>query len=286
MRRTNRFLPLALLFIVGCDSEAGPVHIEPTPAPAKSTFDPANCGTITGRVTWDGPKPFAPSFIYGVPKPDGSFDVRLIPNPNVPAIDDTSHAIAGAVVFLRKIDPAATKPWDHPPVRVEMQDRGIQVVQGDSRRRVGFVRRGDAVAMLSMEPAYHVLRARGSAYFSLAFPEPDQPLTRTFDKLGRVELSSGAGYYWASADLLVVDHPYYTVADRDGRFAFSQVPVGPVEVVAWLPGWDAVKQERDPETGLIFRQTYAPPLEIVRSISLELKRSAEVSFVFPTSSKP
>lgn len=52
-----------------------------------------------------------------------------------------------------------------------------------------------------------------------------------------------------------------------------------MEVVAWLPNWVAVKQERDPETGLIFRQTYGQPLERTRSVAVEPQALVETNFV-------
>ncbi|HEY3789511.1 MAG TPA: hypothetical protein VGL71_11690, partial [Urbifossiella sp.] len=251
LRFMIRLLPLGLLlFAVWCDFNSNYAAIpqpkeSANPLPLAGKFDPAKCGTITGRVAWNGGTPITPPFIYGVPNADGNFHVRMIPNPNRPAIDDKSGAVAGAVVFLRGIDPAQAKPWNLPPARVEMKDRGIFVVRGAATGRTGFVRRGESVEMVSKEPAYHVLRARGAAFFSLAFPDAEQPLSRTLDKPGRVELSSGAGYYWASADLFVVDHPYYAITDGDGGFTFEQVPEGAVEVAAWLPGWDYVDQQRD-----------------------------------------
>lgn len=281
-------LPLVLLALTaGCEGDPSAVGFaEPDPPapppPTASSFDPASCGRVAGRVSWTGPRPAAPPFLYGVPKREGGFDIRLFPNPNRPDIDEKSRAVAGAVVFLRGVHPAAAKPWDLPPVRVEMKDRNIAVRQGDSEpRRVGFVRRGDGVSMVSKEPVYHVLRARNAAYFSLTFPDPDRPLSRTFDKPGRVELSSGAGYYWASADLFVADHPYYTVTDREGNFAFDQVPAGPVGVVAWLPGWEVAKQERDPESGMVFRQTYAPPKEAAERVTVAAGSNANVKIALP-----
>jgi hypothetical protein len=180
------------------------------------------------------------------------------------------------------VNPAAAKPWDLPPVRVEAADRQIVVRQGESGpRRVGFVRRGDAVALASAEPAFHVIRGRGAAFFSYAFPEPGRPLTRTLDRPGRVELSSGAGYYWARADLFVDDHPYYALTDRDGSFALDRVPAGPVELVVWLPGWLPARQERDPESGLITRQTYTPPVEVRTPVTIAPGQTATANIVVP-----
>ncbi|HEY2910397.1 MAG TPA: carboxypeptidase-like regulatory domain-containing protein [Gemmataceae bacterium] len=275
---------VVLLAVAACEYEPDSslmTHEEPAERePDASGFDPAKCGTVVGRVVWSGPMPVTPPFIYGVPNADHSFTMQTIPNPNRPAIDETSRAVAGAVVYLRGVSPAAAKPWNLPPVRIEMKNRGIAVIQGEREGRVGFVRRGDGATMVSVEEAYHVLRARGAANFSLAFPDENQPLTRVFNKPGRVELSSGAGYYWASADLFVVEHPYYAITDRDGRFLFDQVPAGPVEVAAWLPGWEAAQRDREPETGLISRQWYSAPLERVSSVEVKTGRVAEANFTF------
>jgi hypothetical protein len=281
-----RALPaLVLLLAAGCDADPDwltAAEEVPPPVAAATRFDPARSGSVAGRVTWPGPPPTAPDFLFGTPRPDGTVGTRMMPNPNRPAIDPASRAVAGAVVFLRGLDPAAAKPWDLPPVRVEWRDRQVVICQGDGEpRRAGFVRRGDAVTLASADPVYHVLRGRGADFFSLTFPEPGRPLTRTFDRPGRVELSSGAGCYWARADLFVCDHPYYTLTDRDGRFAFDRVPAGPVEVVAWLPGWSPARQDRDPETGLITRMSYTDPIEVSRVATVEVGRPEEVTITVP-----
>jgi hypothetical protein len=275
---------LTLAAASGCDGEptaASPAE-PPTPPTTATAFDPANCSRITGRVTWAGPIPPELPFLYGIPQKDGTFDVRMMPNPNRPAIDPETRAVAGAVVFLRGVNPATAKPWDLPPVRVEGADRQLVIRQGDSEpRRVGFVRRGDAVTLASAEPVFHVIRGRGAAFFSYAFPEPGKPLTRPLDRPGRVELSSGAGYYWARADLFVDDHPYYTLTDRDGGFALELVPAGAAELVVWLPGWLPARQERDPESGLIARQTYSPPVEVRTSVTVVPGQAATASLTVP-----
>jgi hypothetical protein len=271
-----------LPLLAGCaDESPSEVGAASEPVAAISTYDPIRCGTISGRVTWSGPIPTPPPFLYGAPKPDGHFDIREVPNPNRPIVDPGSRAVSGAVVFLRGVDTTAAKPWDMPAVRVEMKDRDIGLVQGDRRSRVGFVRRGEVVSFASAEPVFHVLRARGASFFSIPFPDPGKESSRRLDTAGRVELSSGSGFYWATASLFVDDHPYYTITDRDGRFFLTQVPSGSVEVVAWLPGWTVARQERDPESGLITRQTYGPPVEVVRSIRVAPGQTTDVLTTLP-----
>lgn len=259
----SRLFPAAVLLLAGCEADPTLLVADPpapAPAPPASAFDPARCGTVTGRVTWAGPLPEVKTYIYGVPTANGNFAAKTATGPNQPRIDVDTRGVAGVVVFLRGIDPTAARPWDHPPIRVELAEHGIRVRQG-ACDRVGFVKRGDAVEIESKETVYHVLRGRGAAYFSLAFPDPGVVRSRSFPEAGRVELWSGAGYYWASADLFVTDHPYWTVTDAAGRFTLPTVPSGRVEVVAWHPGWLPARQDRDPETGMLSRMTYAPPVE-------------------------
>jgi len=254
---------------------------QPQSPPQATEFDASKCGTISGQVVWSGEIPDTAPFIYGIPLADGNFDIRTIPNPNQPRVNATSRALAGAVVFLRSIDPAKAKLWDLPPARVELKDRDIRIVQGDATRRVGFVRVGESMSMASAEPVFHILRARGATYFSLPFPEPNEPLSRTLDKPGVVELSSGAGYYWANAHLFVADHPYFAVIDHEGRFTLNQIPAGEVELVVWHPGWTIARQDRDPETGLVRRLTYGSPVEVKNAVRVIAGQSQSLKIAIP-----
>jgi hypothetical protein len=199
---------------------------------------------------------------YTVPKAEGpGYDTRTTANPNRIHINGTTLAIADAVVYLRQFDPSAARPWDLPAARVEINDQQITVVQGLRRGRVGFVRRGDSVAIESTQSSFQILRARGDSFFSVTLPVPHDPVIRQLNRSGRVELSSGTGSSWMRADLFVSDHPYYTLTDGHGRFDFEFVPSGPAELVVWLPNWEAGLPIREPESSIITRQTYAPPLE-------------------------
>jgi hypothetical protein len=236
---------------------------------------------VTGRVTRTGPVPAVGDFPNHRPKSDGTYVYQMAKNPLAPRVDGKSKGLAGAVGWLRGIDPAKARAWVHPAAAVEIGNQSITVVQGERRRRVGFVRRGDAVTVSSTEPVYHVLRGRGDAFFSLALPEPGKPVTRTLDAPGRVELSSGAGLYWMRANLFVADHPYFAVTNAEGRFALDRVPAGPVAVVAWHPNWEAARFERDPDSTVITRMTYRPPLERTAAIELTRGATAEVALTLP-----
>jgi hypothetical protein len=281
--RSSLFCLIALA-PVGCDSESPANDSSGVTDPPRlaTAFDANQTGRITGRVTWDGPIPSPPPFLYCHARPDGAgLTYVAAENPNAPRVDAKSRAVAGVVVFLRGVEPAKSRPWDLPPVSVEMAGGKITVAQGGRRGRVGFVRRGDSFSATTAEPVFHILRGRGDAYFSLTLPEPGKPATRRLSTAGRVELASGTGLYWARADLFVADHPYHTVTDAEGCFTMDRVPAGRVEVVAWLPGWETASQERNPDTVAVTSMTYTPPIERVRAVAVGAGHAAEVSFSVP-----
>jgi hypothetical protein len=243
-------------------------------------FDLPACGTICGRVTWDGDIPLvAPFEVLPNPLAGEVFRHRqLRPNPNAPVIDARTRGVANAVVFLRGVDVARARPWNHAPVLLEQRGCAFHVFQGQADTHVGFLRRGEALAMVSRDPFFHSLHAGGAAFFSLAFPDPDQPLKRRLAEKGLVELTSAAGYYWMRAYIFVDEHPYYTLTDAEGRFELTQVPSGPYEVVCWLPNWIKARHERDPESSLIWRHFFNAALEAVQPLTLGAGKSRELTF--------
>jgi len=184
-------------------------------------------------------------------------------------------------VFLRQVDPTKAKPWDLPPVVVEFHDAQLLVLQGERTGRCGFIRTGEPVTMQSTESYLHILRGRGAAFFACALPEPRHPLTRTFDSCGRIDLTSADGGYWQSAELFVCDHPYYTLSDTEGRFRFTDVPVGQYDLVVWHPNWTVARMERNPESGLPWRVIYAPSLERSRPVVVSRGQVTLANFTFP-----
>src|SRR5205085_4877533 len=114
-----------------------------------------------------------------------------------------------------------------------------------------------------------VLSVRGAAFFALAFPEPDRPLRRRLDRHGLVELSSGAARYWQRAYLWVGDHPYFALTDAQGRFTLSGVPAGEYRLIAWHPNPEVAAIDRDPNTGMVLRYHFAPPLQTRQSVHID-----------------
>ena len=143
---------------------------------------------------------------------------------------------------------------------------------------VGFVRRGDAVEMVSADTTFYSLHAGGAAFFTLAFPDPDRPRTRRLESRGVVELSSAAGASGCAATSSSMTTPITPAPTAEGRFRLTGVPPGRYEVVCWLPDWREERHERDPETSLVTRVYFRPPLESVRPVQLEAKGTLTTDF--------
>jgi hypothetical protein len=245
-----------------------------------SNFDPNEAGTIHGQVVWQDEIPNITPFLIRA-NPIGGDAVlkrQFQPNPNTPKIDQQHHGVANAVVFLRGVDATKAKVWNLPPVHVEMKDLRFHILQGKADSSYGFVRRGDPIEMVSRDAFFHSLHLDGANYLTLAFPDLDKPLSRPLENKGLVELTSSAGYYWMRAYLFVDDHPYYTRTDSEGRFALNQVPPGEYEVVCWMPSWLESRHERDPESGVLTRLFFRPPVTWSENVKLQAKESKEIQF--------
>jgi len=232
------------------------------PSAVSSGFHAAESGSITGRVRWAGPVPTIPP----VDVERFSADRTRVEhfqreNPHAPRVS-AEGGLAGVVVFLRGVDPGAARPWDHAPVTLEMHDGRPMVRQGDAPPGlIGFVRRGDSVSMVSRQPTFHAIRARGAGFFTLTLPKPDVVRSRPLNEIGHVELTSASGNVAMRGHIFVDEHPYFTLTDTDGRFTLASVPAGSYELVCWRPDWRVERYERDPETLLRVRLFFLPPKE-------------------------
>jgi hypothetical protein len=256
-----------------------------SPCRSAQRFEAEAAGCIEGQVVWSGETPQVASFSYRLPAglEHGTETAGLRANPFAPVIDPYSHGVSDAVIHLREVDPRRARRWDHPPVAIEQRDLRLHILQGGRDSGIGWARRGDPVVMVSRESLFHALRARGSTWFTLAFPDPDQPLLRPLDESGVVELTSGAGYYWMRAYLFVAEHPYYACTDADGRFTLPNVPPGRYEIVCWLPNWRETGHDRDPDTGRVTRLTFAPPAILRQTLELRARQTRDVRFVMKMS---
>lgn len=106
--------------------------------------------------------------------------------------------------------------------------------------RVTHAWRGDVLTVVDRDPVAHQLRfaaperGEGLGVARTLREGSAVALERPLARPGLVEVQCDR-HPGERAWLVVVDHPYVTVADADGRFALDAVPPGTWRVVAWHP---------------------------------------------------
>lgn len=274
-------ITLALLWAMRTPAPPTPLHPVTNPLPVAtdlgSEFSQVRCGTMTCRVVWDDAPPAVRplSMFQAKTRPGGKMQ---LPNPNAPRIGKDG-GLADAFICLRGVDLKKSRPWeDLPPVRVEVNASDMIVFAGDKPGRLGVVRRGESVDLVSREPAVHGIRGRGPGFFTQMLFVPDQAVSRRLSDSGIVELSSGSWYFWMRGYLAVSDHPYVGVTDTTGEVRFASVPEGEYDVVCWKANWKIAQIERDPEwifqTGIVFE----PPVEIRQRVRITSGRESQLQF--------
>ncbi|MCI0377411.1 MAG: hypothetical protein L0215_07385 [Gemmataceae bacterium] len=239
-------------------------------------FDEKNTRTIQGSVTWQGPLPkVSPLKVFGVVGIQSDAFGEW-PNPRAPRIGHDDRGVADSIVFLRKVDLARSRPWNHGPITVELHDRQLRILQDGQSVHAGFARRGDSVALVSRDEDCHVLHGRGAAFFALPFADVDRPTRYALKQDGVVELSNGIGFFWMSGFLFVAEHPYYARTGVDGRFSLEKVAAGEYELVCWHANWHVAHVRREQDTGIVNQLQYRPPVEQTRSIVVGAGATCEV----------
>jgi hypothetical protein len=263
------------LLLAGC---ANPPAVEPPAPPAElgAAFDPVTAGTVRGTVTWRGPLPAAPP-VAGVIADGTELKSRPAVNPFALRVNDAG-GLADVLVTLDGVDPAKSRPWDHNPVSLSIDDFDYRLKQGHRPTRVGIVRAGTPVTFETGDAEVHAVRGRGADFFTLTLPFANKPRSRVMTPPGVVELTSGAGYFWNAVDLCVRVDPYAAVTDAAGRYELSQVPPGNYTLTFRIRNPRVTGVERDPETGLPFRQTFAPPA--TRSFPVAVSAAGTVTHDF------
>jgi hypothetical protein len=283
-----RLCVIVVLGLAVCSSGCVPVYPDERPTPSQPTqalplgerYDPSQTGRITGQVRWVGPRPELKECTGAVPTTPGAYRFQQFPAPYAPKIGE-SGTLADVLVSLEGVDLAKSKAWDLPGFSIFWKDGVLGFRTADKpTQSVVVAQRGVTLPIISEDTIPHNLRGRGADFFALPLPIGAKPVLRKFDKSGLVELSSGMGYFWAVADLHIVEHPYHAITKTDGSFELRNVPAGNYILRFTLRNWQVTHQERDPETGLIFRQYFAKPIEKTQKVSVIAGQSETITQQF------
>ncbi len=208
------------------DSTSVYFEVVPKSNPIYQTMDLTSSSSIEGTVVYDGPAP-ADSIIQL------TADMSACNKPlEISNFSRDGNRLAQAVVFLLDVKIGKRLPLEK---RYEIRKSGCSF-----EPRLQVVSRGGGVIFFSsdnvIDDASVVDLATGKVAMYLPFSDPGQviPSIDLLDAPAAFEVSVDARPM-SNAYMVVLDHPYYSITDKSGKFSIRDVPPGLYTLRAWHP---------------------------------------------------
>jgi plastocyanin len=172
-------------------------------------------------------------------------------------------------------DPSPSFPvvWLEGPPAVKAEGRTAELRQEglEFRPRVLAVQAGTVVKFPNDDDLQHnVFSYSRTRRFDLGRYAKGESKDVVFDQKGVVDVACEIHQHMRGF-IVVVDHPHFAVADKDGAFTIPDVPPGSYTLAAWAEGFDPVRQPVEVKAG-------AGPVEIriasARDVDLPPERTA------------
>jgi hypothetical protein len=239
-----------------------PAHAQRT---AYEGGEVADGATISGEVTWKGPKPKIEPFEINKNTDvcDTGGNGKRTSNR---LLVSESGGVANAVVYLEGVKKG--KP---------LGKAGAKLDQKGCRYEPHIVvlpRRAE-LTMSSSDAILHNIHMFDAASYNIPFPDKDT-LVKKMRRAGVARVRCDAGHGWMSAYVFVVRHPYYAVTDASGGFTLSDVPPGKYTIKMWHESWEVAKKtEKD---GVTTGYQFKDPIEQSQEVEVSAGGKASVSF--------
>jgi len=226
------------------------------PARAYEEITVTDGGTLTGTVTLDGEVP-GPKGYNLTTLPDQIYCGRISDGRGWRLFQPFDVGEGGVfrqvVVYIKSISKGKPFAAEKAP-RIEARDCRFLPM-------VNVVRDDHDVVVVNMDPAMHDIQAYETSHlgprvlFNVPLPiseryQPQAGLNPRFSnyyegesitqrvhmtKNRRVFVMQCGFHAYMESWALVEDHPYYAIADEQGRFTLTEIPPGTYEVVVWHP---------------------------------------------------
>jgi plastocyanin len=199
----------------------------PAATPSGQKVDAATAGEVTGSVVLDGAAaPNAPIKMNADP-------VCLREN-KTPQTQETvevgSDGKSLANVFVYVKDGLGSYIYDAPAESAKIDQKECRY-----HPHVFGVRVGQPVEIVNSDPTLHNIHAspKTNTEFNTGQPIQGMKTTHTFDKPEVMVPFKCDVHGWMNAYVGVVDHPYFAVTGKDGKFDLKTLPPGTYTIEAW-----------------------------------------------------
>src|SRR3989338_9810280 len=133
-------------------------------------------------------------------------------------------------VFVQIKSGLAKQAYPAPAEPVVLDHKGCQYTP-----HVAGIMVGQTLKILNPDGTLHNVHAlsKVNTEFNLAMPKFRTETTKVFDKAEGMFAFKCDVHPWMTAWLTVMEHPYFSTTQNDGKFAIADLPAGTYEVEAW-----------------------------------------------------
>jgi plastocyanin len=222
MRSILAIAGCALLLVSSCSKQEAP---KSTPPPDAQRVDAARAGTVTGRVTIEGPVPANAPIKMGGDRvctdahKDGAMAETFV---------SENGGLGNVFVYIK--DGLGKYYFDPPAAPVRLDQRGCQY-----QPHVFGVQVGQNVEFVNSDATGHNVHALPNTNQEFNFSQFIQKQTDTkFFTAPEVMIRFKCDMHnWMSAYGGVLPHPYFAVTPAAGVFELKNVPAGTYTLEAW-----------------------------------------------------
>ena len=221
MKRTGGWL---IVSAVAMFSSLGTERVE-AQRPRNEQAEPKAHGAIVGIVRYEGAVPKQEPI--NVTTKEAPCHREPVPNESLVISNDKQ--VKWAVVSIKTIKAGKPFPPENPDEPIHLVQRGCRFLP-----HVVVVPRGRTLRILNDDGIFHNVhaRARRNRAFNRALPPKVKQMDVTFKRPERIRVRCDV-HAWMGAWIVVAEHPYVTVTERDGAFRFEGVPPGRYTIDLW-----------------------------------------------------
>src|SRR4051812_31050254 len=209
----------------GSKETAAPADTSAAPAGGGQKVDPATAGEVNGVVAFEGTAPKNEPIKMNA-------DPVCVKANSTPQEQETYIVNDGklANVFVYVKDGLSAYSFDPPTGMLTFDQKNCRY-----HPHVFGARVGQAVEIVNSDPTLHNIHAlpKENAEFNNGQPIQGMKMTHTFTAKEVMVPFKCDVHGWMNAYVGVVDHPFFAVTDKDGKFSFKGLPPGTYTIEAW-----------------------------------------------------
>ena len=215
----------ASVMACGGGTKETPAESAAAPAGGGQKVDPATAGDVNGVVAFEGTAPKNEPIKMNA-------DPVCVKANATPQAQETYMVTDGKLenVFVYVKDGLGAYSFDAPTTTLTFDQKNCRY-----HPHVFGVRVGQPVEIMNSDPTLHNIHAlpKDNAEFNNGQPIQGMKMTHTFTAKEVMVPFKCDVHGWMNAYVGVMDHPFFAVTDKDGKFSLKGLPPGTYTIEAW-----------------------------------------------------